>query len=169
MAHKKFPDDLVLYPDELLESVSSPCIVFGDELQNLFQRMISVMEECNGVGISAIQIGVPSRALVVSWGGDTICMANPTITDSSEDTDYRNEGCLSIPYVTVPVHRSTEITVQYDDIDGQQHTTVFNGITARIIQHEVDHLNGETMFDQVSEFSASEAIKKYNKRRRKHG
>ncbi len=169
MAHKKFPEDLVLYPDELLETVSTPCIVFGEELQNLFDRMISVMSDCHGVGISAIQIGVPSRALVVSWGGTTVCMANPTITSSSEETDYRNEGCLSIPYLTVPVHRSLEITVQYDDVDGEQHTVAFEGIPARIIQHEIDHLNGETMLDQISEFSANEAIKKYNKRRRKHG
>jgi peptide deformylase len=115
---------------------------FDDDLKALIARMISVMMGCDAVGLAAVQIGIPARVIVVREGGEIIWFINPErVGKPFWRTAAEPEACLSVTGRYV-VERPLKIEVRYRDVDGVEHVNRFKGLRARIIQHEMDHLDG---------------------------
>ena len=126
--------------------------------------MIDTMYEHNGIGLAAPQIGINERLIVIDpTSGQSahslIVMINPKITWTSNDIEAKIEGCLSVPDVKLNIYRSSEIEVEYSDITGAQRCNLYSGIAARIIQHEVDHLDGILLMDRASPVEHRTALK----------
>lgn len=164
------PEPIVEYGDSLLNSKSTFCVDFGPDLQYLFRRLASTMKVYRGVGISAIQIAVPFQACIVAPPGkDPILAVNGRITAREGEQVFQREGCLSMPGTpktpfAIPIYRSEEVTVEYQDPKGDSHKIVATGFEARIWQHELDHSNGKLIIDRcASSFRRREALNKYRK------
>ena len=118
------------------------------DLQYLVISMIMTMNKHGGVGLAANQVGVPFRVAVVGFGGYSLVMINPTILQSFGEASMQ-EGCLSSPGLYLKVKRPDRIMLRYSDHEGKTQDQEFTGLTARIIQHEIDHLNGVHFTDKV--------------------
>lgn len=133
------PNDLLLLKSVPVELPISAevCIIAG--------RLIEAMHANNGAGLSAPQIGLLLRLIVLNWKPEPLVMFNPVIVKCSPETATRNEGCLSIDHGNrmVPVTRNEWVAVQYRDLDGDECMGFFDYIPARVIQHEIDHLDGK--------------------------
>jgi peptide deformylase len=142
------------YGDAGLRKKNETITEFGPELERLFERMREAMIEARGVGLAGPQIGVAKMVAVVNPDPDDntklIRMANPRIVVSSDETDRLEEGCLSVPGIRGEVPRASKVTVVYQDEKGREHTIVAEGFLARVIQHELDHLNGVLFVDRLS-------------------
>lgn len=155
---------LIYIPDRRLQEVSK--IVSADtDVQPLLKNMIDVMNRAKGIGLAAIQIGVPSRVFVMQIGDTPIAFINPVIIYRSPDVYDDVEGCLSIPEVREPVSRSREIQVNYLDENGRTQSTMFDGLEARCIQHEIDHLDGILFIDKLSRLKRKMIYKRATKMR----
>ena len=145
---------LILSPDPVLARVCEPCEVGDKSLKKLAKQMTSLMYKHQGVGLAAPQVGVTKRLIVidVDWdgeGGDKnpIVLVNPEIIELSGDPVVEGEGCLSCPGVNIPVRRQPWARVRYTDLDGEEWEVEGDGLLARCIQHEIDHLDGKTLFE----------------------
>lgn len=145
--------------DKEAEILTQPCQEIS--LENLkshrsyyaamFDYMLKIMRENNGIGLAANQAGFPVRACIVAVTKTPTFMVNPRITFLSGEGNYALEGCLSCPGEQVTVRRSNSITVEYYNLDGVKQKLRAVGLTARCIQHEVDHLDGYTIRDHVGD------------------
>jgi len=138
---------ILTHPNPILKSISHEIPEVTNEIRLLANDMIETMNAAQGIGLAAPQIGKTIRLIVV---GDTspLVLINPVITARSFRKDSMKEGCLSIPGITVAVKRSTGITVQYTDLNGARVTLKQRGLLARVIQHEIDHLDGILIIDK---------------------
>jgi peptide deformylase len=147
------------YPDPVLRMEARPVEEFDEDLQRLVERMKDLMEEANGVGLAATQVGVLRRVFVFSPEEDHVfALVNPTLTLTTEETDTDDEGCLSIQGVTVPVARSTAVRLEGQDERGEPVSLDLEGMAARIAQHEYDHLDGKLMLDRTTPDARREAM-----------
>ena len=139
------------YPDPVLRRMTVAVEQFDSELKSLVERMYSIMNDAWGVGLAAPQLGLLARIFTYQVGEDEApgVLVNPVITASSDETDVDDEGCLSLGEIRVPVERSIAITVTGNDLDGNDLTLDVEGFTARVFQHEIDHLNGVLAIDKV--------------------
>lgn len=135
-----------LYGDPCLRKKSVPVIYAGPTEQSLLQAMLVTMRENKGVGLAAPQVGVNRQIFVADIGGGPLAFINPKIIKKSGG-DVIEEGCLSIPGVTVMVRRPERIVVRYVDENNQPHEKIYEEMMARVIQHEVDHLEGKLIVD----------------------
>ena len=147
------PDPLriVFYPDPRLKRPSAPVTAFDAELADLAARMFELMRESRGVGLAAPQVGRNVRLFVMNHSGeaaDDRVVVNPVLTDA-EGEDEDDEGCLSLPKITVPILRSTTLRLRAQDLEGNPFEAVESGYVARIWQHETDHLNGVLLTDRM--------------------
>lgn len=117
------------------------------EVEKLAQDMLATMVEANGIGIAAPQVGSNLRLCLAPINGKTKALINPEITWKSDKTDVDEEGCLSLPGVLVPVTRSTSITLTYTDLKGVKQERKLEGLEARVVLHETDHLDGVLIVD----------------------
>ncbi|MBI1812537.1 peptide deformylase [Candidatus Peregrinibacteria bacterium] len=117
------------------------------KIAKLIKNMQETMEEANGVGLAAPQIGEPVRLCLATINQKLTPLINPQIPWRSLETTVEEEGCLSLPNVWLPVRRSTEIVVTYLDVSGKKQDRRVSGFDARVIQHEVDHLDGVLIVD----------------------
>lgn len=144
---------IVHYPDPVLKRIASPVTEFGPELRAFADRLLTLMREGKGVGLAAPQVGVSIRLFVCNAtgepGDDVVCV-NPVLKDGVGQSELE-EGCLSIPGVTVNVRRATKIVMQAVDLQGQPFELVGSDLAARIWQHETDHLDGRLIIDRMSE------------------
>ncbi len=153
------------FPDPVLKSETKPVEVFDDELKALLQRMHEIGEDAVGAGLAAPQIGLLRRIAVISFTDDEwMSMINPEIIEYSEETEVGGEGCLSLEILlrehhSVPVERSTRIRVRWQDEQGDVHEDEFLDMPARIVQHEVDHLDGILTIDRAAPADKREALK----------
>ena len=142
------------YGDTILRGKSKKVSEFGPELKPLFKRMKETMIDAKGVGLAAPQIGVSKQIAIVNPEPEDdaklLRMVNPRIVTVSDETEKIEEGCLSVPGIRGEVVRASRITVVYEDEDGKERTVHAEGMLARIIQHEVDHLNGILFVDRLS-------------------
>lgn len=123
----------------------------------------------NGMGLSSNQIGLPHRAFVIT-GSPILCCFNPKIVDASEEQIYLEEGCLSFPNLYIKIKRPIHIKVRYTQANGETVTKKLTGMTARIFQHELDHLDGITMLVRASRLERERAFKRRKLiKRRKNG
>ncbi|MHC5372896.1 peptide deformylase [Enterococcus sp. LJL120] len=152
---------IILYPDYRLKRMAEPVKVITDELVELLDNMQETMVAHDGVGLSAPQVGVNLQiAIVEADEGEVIELINPKIVKrSGEDIDV--EGCLSLPGKYGTVKRSTEITVIYFDREGDELEMEAFDYLARIIQHEVDHLQGKVFIDKQIEAIPEAELEKY--------
>ena len=127
----------------------------------LARQLADTMLANNGLGIAANQCGLNYRVFAIK-SNPIICCFNPIIVDSSSDSAYMEEGCLSYPGLIVKVKRSSLIKVRYTQPNGEVITDKFSGLTARIFQHELSHLNCRTMFDDCSMLEKERARKRWN-------
>lgn len=143
--------EILVYPNPVLKELSKPLNDFGPESQTLFNDMIETMYTDDGVGLAAPQIGVLKRVLIASpemKPGKEYVIVNPEIVDSW-GREVSTEGCLSFPGLAVDVARAKSILLRYQDREGQPHEVKIKDFFARIIQHEMDHLNGVLLIDKV--------------------
>jgi peptide deformylase len=142
---------VVKFGDPVLRSAASPVDDFDEDLAADAERMIALMRDAAGVGLAATQLGVLRRLLVFQAGGDAepTVLVNPEIEWSSTDQVIAEEGCLSLPGVIVDVERSLHVRVSGVDADGRPVMIEGAGLEARVLQHEIDHLDGMLMIDRA--------------------
>jgi len=134
---------------------------FDEALRAEIERMGELMGDALGIGLAATQIGVLHRVLVYRADPEdpVTALVNPVLEWSSEETETASEGCLSIPFVHVDVERSAEVLVRARDAQGKELQMQASGLTARVIQHEMDHLDGVLMIDRISREERKEAMR----------
>jgi peptide deformylase len=149
------------FGDPVLKSSATPVDRFDDSLRNQVNRMAGIMDDALGVGLAAPQLGISQRLLVYRAGPDApvIALANPEIEWSSEDGEVLDEGCLSIPGVLLEVERPVHVRVRAQDERGDERVVEASGFEARVIQHEIDHLNGVLILERTSRDQRREALK----------
>jgi peptide deformylase len=136
-----------------------PVEEFDDDLRRLVARMKDLMQDANGVGLAATQVGVLRRVFVFSPEEERVlALVNPTLELRGDETDLDDEGCLSIQGVTVPVERVTAVRLEGRDENGEQVAYDLEGMPARIVQHEFDHLDGTLMIDRTTPEARREAM-----------
>jgi peptide deformylase len=160
--------DIIILPDKRLRSVSKPVAEIGDEIRSLVADMFETMYEAPGIGLAAIQVGAPSRVIVMDLSkreaeAEPRVFINPEITWSSEEKSVYEEGCLSIPDVHEDVERPARVKIRYLDLEGAPHEEDAEGLFATCIQHEVDHVNGVLFIDHISKLKRQRIIKKFAK------
>ena len=149
------------YGDPVLRAKALPVEVFDDELRAEVARMGSLMHDSLGIGLAATQVGVLHRLLVyrVEPDAPVNALVNPVIEFSSEDEEWAEEGCLSLPAVHVEVERPVYVRVRAKDEFGDDVLVEASGLEARVIQHEVDHLDGVLILDRTTKDQRKEAMR----------
>ena len=141
------------YPDPVLKNPAVPVGESDDELRALTARMTDIMRASHGVGLAAPQIGVSRRVLVYGMRDDDVIhvLVNPELVERSEETEVENEGCLSLlgGELSIPVERHVRVRVSATDADGEPVDYEAEGLEARVIQHEIDHLDGVLIVDRA--------------------
>ena len=142
---------VVKFGDPVLRSAASPVTEFGDDLAAEAERMIGLMRDAIGVGLAATQLGALRRLLVFQVGSEAepTVLVNPEIEWRSEDLATAEEGCLSLPGVIVDVERPLHVRAHGVDVHGDPISIEASGLEARVIQHELDHLDGVLMIDRT--------------------
>ena len=156
---------ILTVPDPRLKLVSKPVPAVTDETRALMDDMLATMYAAPGIGLAAIQIGVPERVIVMDLAKDgeepnPKFFVNPEILDPAEATVPYNEGCLSVPDIYDDVDRPERCRVRYLDYDGNEVVENCEGLYAVCIQHEMDHLEGIVFLDHLSKLKRDRAIKK---------
>jgi peptide deformylase len=147
------------YPDPVLRMEARPVEEFDDDLLRLATRMGELMQEANGVGLAATQVGVLQRLFVFSPEEDkVVTLVNPEIVSRGGEVDTDDEGCLSLQGVTVPVERSTAVRIEGRDEHGKEIGLDLEEMAARIVQHELDHLDGKLILDRTTPEARREAM-----------
>ena len=160
--------DIVKIGDEVLREKCTPVTVFDDALHILIEAMYETLENADGIGLAAPQVGVDKRFFIVSLpDGTKKEFINPEITGYSVETNPYEEGCLSVPGVYHDVVRPSKVVIKAQDADGREFTLKAAGLMARVIQHEYDHLDGVLFVDHLSEDEKKEVIRTYEKKSRK--
>lgn len=148
----------------ILKQISEPVTEFDDILKELIEKMSSSLYFYQALGISAIQIGVPKRLFLIRATQDSYApIINPEILESSEEKVVYSEGCLSFPGIKIPVERSKEIKVKYQEVTGEERTLDLSGIQAVCFAHEFDHLSGLTFLDRISKLKQEIIVQKMQK------
>jgi peptide deformylase len=159
---------LIILPDPLLRQASKPIEQIDTEIQRLADDMLETMYDAPGIGLAAIQIGVPRRMLVIDVAREgeektPLVFINPEIVASSDERSVYEEGCLSIPDYYAEVERPARVTVKHLDRNGKEQLTEADGLLATCVQHEIDHLNGVLFIDYISRLKREMVIKKFTK------
>jgi peptide deformylase len=147
--------------DPVLKSRATPVDRFDDSLRREVGRMAGLMNDALGVGLAAPQLGIAQRLLVYRVGPDApvITLANPEIEWSSDDEEVAEEGCLSIPGIHLDIERPVHVRVRAQDEEGDQRTIEASGLEARVIQHEMDHLEGVLILDRTTREERKRALR----------
>lgn len=158
-------------PDPRLKVVSEPVATVDDQIRALADDMIETMYEADGIGLAAVQIGVPKRILVMDIDQTTgeknpKVYINPKILWASDEMAKAEEGCLSVPDIWDDVERPAKIRAEYQDQTGTLHTIEVDGLLATCLQHEMDHLDGVLFVDHLSKLKRSIAMRKLTKAKR---
>ena len=163
---------IITLPDALLRTQSAPVERLDGELKQLIDDLLETMYEAPGIGLAAVQVGVPRRVIVMDTARDEdgprnpIGMINPEIVSLGAATGLHEEGCLSIPEFYAEVERPAACAVRYLDREGRTHEMLAEGLLARVVQHEVDHLNGVLFIDYLSRLKRDRVVKKFLKARK---
>ena len=147
------------WPDPVLKLQAQQVEEFGGDLRRLVERMQSLMTDANGIGLAGNQAGVLRRVFVFRGEGEGPRAAvNPAIAERSEELETDDEGCLSLQGVLVPVERHVAITLEAQDEEGTPYRLELEGLDARVVQHELDHLDGVLMLERTDDESRREAL-----------
>ena len=183
--------EILEVPDPRLKTVSTPVEIFDEDLKTLVADMFETMYAAHGIGLAAIQVGVPQRVLVIDLqpededaepeectehGGhshthrplkkEPRIFVNPEILDPADELNTYQEGCLSVPEIYADVERPKTCRVRWQDLEGNVHEEEMDGLMAVCIQHEMDHLEGVLFIDHLSRLKRTMALKKLEKLRK---
>ena len=132
----------------------------GDKAQEIADKMSEAMVKFGGIGLSANQVGLNARMFVMKTEDKGIVpFFNPELTKVSQDTDMMKEGCLSFPDIYLMIKRSKVVELRYQDVEGNEQTIMLEGLAARCVQHEIDHLNGVLFLQRASRLKLERALK----------
>ena len=142
---------VVEYPDPILRQVCEECDIKDKSLKKLAKQMAKTMYKNNGCGIAAPQVGVLKRIMLI----------NPEILELKGELVTEEEGCLSCPGISVPECRREYAVVKFTDFDGEDYIIEGDGLLGRCLQHEIDHLNGKTLFESAAPAARLKALRDY--------
>ncbi len=146
------------YGDPVLRMRAHEVEEFDDELVRLSERMVGLMHDADGVGLAATQVGIVRRVLVFNDDGEDRVVVNPVLTTKAGELEVDEEGCLSLGPVRMPVERAVSVTLDGFDAQGTAVHLELEGLSARVVQHEVDHLDGKLIIDRTDPESRREAM-----------
>jgi len=160
--------EILVVPNPVLKQVSTPVAEVTDELRALMDDMLETMYAAPGIGLAAIQVGVPKRLIVMDLAREgeekqPRYFVNPEILWASEETAPYEEGCLSVPEIYDEVERPAQVKLKYLNYQGEEIVEDAEGLFAVCIQHEMDHLDGVLFIDHLSRLKREQAIKKVKK------
>jgi peptide deformylase len=160
--------EIITLPDPLLRKASAPVERVDAELLKLADDMLETMYAAPGVGLAAVQVGIPRRLIVLDTSKDEdarqpLVLVNPEIVSLGSEMRLHEEGCLSIPDVRVEIERPSVVTVRYLDRAGKRQALVADGLLATAVQHEVDHLNGKLIIDFLSRLKRDIIVRRFKK------
>ena len=164
MAVKK----ILTEPNKILRQISQPVEKVGDEERELMRDMLETMYSANGIGLAAIQIGIPKRIIVMDLSKEEnkklpMYFVNPVIAEKNNEKTTYEEGCLSVPNQFAEIDRPSKCKVEYLDFNGNKQSLQAEGLLATCIQHEIDHLEGILFIDYLSKLKKEMIIKKLSK------
>ena len=152
------------FGDPVLKTRAAPVESFDESLVHLTQDMLATMRDNEGVGLAANQVGRLKRVFVAAVEDDEYVIVNPVLSNKAETTESVSEGCLSIPGIQVDVERPTSVTVSGQDVWGKPLRLEASNLLARIMQHEVDHLDGVLILDRTNRESRKAAMREWRER-----
>ncbi|MPZ59069.1 MAG: peptide deformylase [Rhizobiales bacterium] len=160
--------NIIKLPDPRLRLVSAPVQAVDDDLRRLVEDMFETMYDAPGIGLAAIQVGVPQRVVTLDLAKkdepkDPRVFVNPEVLWRSDENATHEEGCLSIPEYYEEVERPAKVKVRHLDLDGKVQEIEAEGLLATCLQHEIDHLNGVLFIDYLSKLKRSMVIKRFTK------
>jgi peptide deformylase len=160
--------EIIILPDKRLRLVSQPTKANDPELRALVDDMFETMYEAPGIGLAAIQVGVPKRVIVMDLAKKDdpkapLVIINPQVLWRSDEKAIYEEGCLSIPEFYEEVERPAQVRVRFLDLSGAEQEMEANGLLATCLQHEIDHLDGVLFIDHISKLKRDRVIKKFAK------
>ena len=163
--------EILTEPNKILRQVSKSVERVGKEEQTLMDDMLETMYDANGIGLAAIQIGVPKRIIVMDLskedkGKNPMYFVNPVVKNKNKELSTYEEGCLSVPNQFAEIDRPTNCEIEYLDYYGEKKILKANGLLATCIQHEMDHLEGILFIDYLSKLKKSMIIKKLSKQKK---
>ena len=154
------------YGDPTLRRRAEPVAAIDDEIRAICERMVETMLRANGAGLAAPQIGISKRIIVLDVDGEFYILINPELVDISDEVEQIREGCLSVPGVGASVERAVHAAVEGTTLDGETVRIEGEGLLAREIQHEMDHLNGSLFLDRLSPARRQSLLKEYRRTQR---
>jgi peptide deformylase len=146
------------YGDPVLRMRAAETETFDDELARVAERMKALMHDAEGVGLAATQVGILRRFFVATLDGEDRVLVNPVITPQGSDTEVDQEGCLSLGPLRLPVERALRVKVEARDETGEPVSLELEGADARVVQHELDHLDGTLIIDRTDPEARREAL-----------
>ena len=150
------------YPDPALRMKAAAVEDFDDDLVQLAERMLRLMQDANGIGLAATQVGILRRLFVCRLGEEDDeqlqAFANPVVSVTGEKRETDDEGCLSLQGVLVPVERATKLTLEAQDLAGKPVRFELEDLDARVVQHELDHLDGVLILERTTPEARREAM-----------
>lgn len=162
--------EVLLSPNPLLLEPAAECDLNDDSLKKLSQDMLEVMYRYSGIGLAGPQVGVLKRIIVIDTEYDPdkldetknpVVLINPKFVKKSKEMVESDEGCLSCPGISAPVLRHESVTVEYFDLDGNKHSLDATDLLSKCLQHEMDHLEGKTLFQTALPQARLQLIKDY--------
>ena len=158
---------IVLSPDPVLRQRAEECAPGDKTLKRLSKQMANLMYKNNGCGLAAPQVGVLRRIIVVDCDVESdkknpITLVNPQIVETRGEPVVEEEGCLSLPGISVPVSRPPFARVRYFDLEGNEQEIAGDGLLGRCLQHEIDHLEGRTLFESTDPIARIKALREYD-------
>ncbi|MCF2905757.1 peptide deformylase [Octadecabacter sp. CECT 8868] len=163
---------ILIHPDPRLKATATPVAEFNGDLAALADDMLETMYDAPGIGLAAPQLGIMKRMLVMDCvkeenaTPEPMVLINPTVIESSEETNVYDEGCLSIPDQYAEVERPAIVKVEWTDISGKKVQEEFDGLWATCVQHEIDHLNGKLFIDYLKPLKRQMITRKMQKLKR---
>ena len=156
--------DIRTFGDPVLKTAATPVESFDESLVRLTQDMLATMRDKEGVGLAANQVGRLKRVLVAALEDEEYVIVNPVLTERSETTETESEGCLSIPGIQVDVERPVAVSIAGQDLSGKPLRVEASDLLARVLQHEVDHLDGVLILDRTDRQSRRAAMRDWRER-----
>ncbi len=152
------------YGDPVLRMRANEVETFDEELADTAERMLELMHDADGIGLAATQIGIVRRLFVFHDDGEDRVLVNPRLTRVAGEPEQEEEGCLSLGDVRMPVERQLEVTIEGQDVAGAALALELSGVSARVVQHELDHLDGKLIVDRTDPESRREALSRLRPR-----
>tara|TARA_B100000989_G_scaffold165920_1_gene124066 strand:- start:173 stop:697 length:525 start_codon:yes stop_codon:yes gene_type:complete len=163
--------DIITVPNETLKKISEPIEKIGINEKNLIKDLFETMYHSNGIGLAAVQVGILKRVLVIDVSTKNekktpLSFINPVIRKLSDETSIYEEGCLSIPDTFIEIERPKICEVDYIDENGENKNLKCDGLLSTCLQHEINHLDGKLIIDQLSKLKRDFIIKKISKNKK---